>query len=152
MSQIQFFPIFRSKSFSRLCVQPRYSCRLALVVSGGTVGTQKPPANLVYPRMAIEAIVGALIQTDTPTVAATVATNGVSPGLPAGLNLNGSTGAILPQRWRRKPAIRSQPRMRWIDDCSRSDCNKSCGADKFGLPPNDDKCLRWHGDSGRHAH
>jgi Putative Ig domain len=52
------------------------------------------PSNLVYPQTTIAATVGQAIATDTPTVSGTVASYSVNPALPAGLNLDASTGAI----------------------------------------------------------
>jgi len=52
------------------------------------------PANLVYPQTTISTTVGQAISADTPTVAGSVTTYSVSPGLPAGLSLSASTGAI----------------------------------------------------------
>ncbi len=53
-----------------------------------------PPSNLVYPRPTIAAIVGQAIMPDTPTVIGAGVHFTVSPPLPAGLVLDGATGAI----------------------------------------------------------
>lgn len=53
-----------------------------------------PPSNLAYPRASIAAAVGTAIQPDIPTVTGTVTSYSVAPTLPAGLNLDTSTGAI----------------------------------------------------------
>jgi hypothetical protein len=52
------------------------------------------PTNLVYPQLAIVAIVGQAITADIPSVTGTVASWSVSPALPAGFNLDPSSGAI----------------------------------------------------------
>jgi hypothetical protein len=52
------------------------------------------PSNLAYPLTTITAAGGQAISADTPTVTGTVTSYSVSPALPAGLNLNTSTGAI----------------------------------------------------------
>jgi hypothetical protein len=63
--------------------------------SGSTPSTNgTPPTNLVYPQTTISATVGQAIAADTPTVSGSVTTYSVSPGLPAGLSLSGSAGAI----------------------------------------------------------
>jgi hypothetical protein len=56
--------------------------------------TSSTPANLAYPQTTIVATIGQSIATDSPTVTGTVTGYTVSPGLPAGLNLSASTGAI----------------------------------------------------------
>jgi Putative Ig domain len=53
-----------------------------------------PPANLTYPQPAITATTGQPISTVTPSVMGAVTTYSVNPALPAGLNLNTTTGAI----------------------------------------------------------
>ena len=58
-----------------------------------SIDTQ-PPSNLVYPQMSISATLGTPIQTDTPTVSGNVTSYSSLTGLPAGLTLNTSTGAI----------------------------------------------------------
>ncbi len=69
-------------------------------VSGSTTTTVQitinpaAPTGLTYSQPTITATVGTAITTDTPTVTGTVSTYGVSPGLPAGLSLNTTTGAI----------------------------------------------------------
>jgi hypothetical protein len=52
------------------------------------------PSNLAYPQTSITAAVGQAIATDTPSVTGTVTNYSISPSLPAGLNISGSTGAI----------------------------------------------------------
>jgi hypothetical protein len=52
------------------------------------------PSNLAYPQTTIAATVGQAIASDTPTVTGTVSSYSVSPGLPAGLNLDPSTGIL----------------------------------------------------------
>ena len=54
----------------------------------------QPPSNLVYPQTAIAATVGVAITPDVPTVTGSVTSFSVSPALPAGLSLDGSTGTI----------------------------------------------------------
>jgi len=53
-----------------------------------------PPSNLTYPQMTIMATVGTAITPDTPTVTGTVTGYTVSPTLPAGLTIDGTTGTI----------------------------------------------------------
>ena len=53
-----------------------------------------PPSNLVYPQTTIEATVGVAIAPDVPTVTGSVTSFSVSPALPAGLSLDGTTGTI----------------------------------------------------------
>lgn len=53
-----------------------------------------PPSNLVYPQATIAATVGAPITPDVPTVTGSVTSYSISPVLPAGLNLDTSTGTI----------------------------------------------------------
>src|ERR1700730_6402018 len=63
--------------------------------SGSTPPTNgTPPTNLVYPQTTISTAVGQAISADTPTVSGSITTYTVSPGLPAGLSLSASTGAI----------------------------------------------------------
>lgn len=52
------------------------------------------PSNLVYPQTAISATVGKAITPDVPTVDGTVESYSIAPALPAGLTIDGSTGAI----------------------------------------------------------
>jgi len=52
------------------------------------------PTNLAYPQTTIAVIVGQAITTETPTVSGTVTLYTISPSLPAGLNLDSTTGAI----------------------------------------------------------
>jgi len=69
-------------------------------ITGSTMATVQitvniaPPTNLVYPQTTITTMVTQTIATDTPTVTGTVTSYSVSPALPAGLNLNTTTGAI----------------------------------------------------------
>jgi hypothetical protein len=53
-----------------------------------------PPTNLAYPQTSIAATIGQAISADTPTVTGTVTTYSINPALPAGLNINTTTGAI----------------------------------------------------------
>jgi hypothetical protein len=63
--------------------------------SGSTPpSNEAPPINLVYPQTTISTTVSQAISADTPTVAGLVTTYSVSPGLPFGLSLSASTGAI----------------------------------------------------------
>ena len=52
------------------------------------------PSNLTYPQTSIVATVGQAIVADTPSVTGTVTSYSVSPALPAGLNISGSTGTV----------------------------------------------------------
>ncbi|MDE1176897.1 MAG: Ig domain-containing protein [Edaphobacter sp.] len=52
------------------------------------------PTGLTYPQTIISAMVGVAIASDVPTVTGTVVAYTASPALPAGLNLNSTTGAI----------------------------------------------------------
>jgi hypothetical protein len=53
------------------------------------------PSALTYPQTTITATVSQQITTDTPTITGTTPTFAVAPALPAGLSINGSTGAIF---------------------------------------------------------
>lgn len=70
--------------------------RFALGCSGGLSGTTATPAptNLIYPQTTVSATVGQAITTVTPAVTGAVSSYSVTPALPAGINLNTTTGAI----------------------------------------------------------
>ncbi len=55
---------------------------------------QTSPSALSYGQPSIAAVVGEAIRTDTPTVTGTVTTYSVSPALPSGLALSGTTGIV----------------------------------------------------------
>ncbi|WP_263384891.1 Ig domain-containing protein [Granulicella arctica] len=74
------------------------ACLLLAIVGCGShpsnPSNPAPPTNLVYPQSTITAMVGQEIAADTPSVTGTVTSYTISPALPAGLNLNATTGAI----------------------------------------------------------
>ena len=65
--------------------------------AGGSNNTPPPvisPSNLSYALPSISALVNQAIAADVPSVTGTVTSYTVSPALPAGLSLNGTTGII----------------------------------------------------------
>lgn len=56
--------------------------------------TLTAPANLVYPQTTINATTGVAVQPDVPSVEGVVTSYSVSPALPAGLQLDSTTGQI----------------------------------------------------------
>jgi len=62
--------------------------------SNNTTPPVIPPSNLSYAQPSISAVVNQAIGADAPSVTGTVTSYTVSPALPAGLSLNGTTGII----------------------------------------------------------
>jgi len=86
---------------SRFLATPVLAVALGLALAGhgtaaqaATTAYPDPPTGLSYAQGTIAATVGQAVATDLPTVTGTVTTYTAAPALPAGLSLNGATGAI----------------------------------------------------------
>ena len=62
--------------------------------SNSATPPMSPPTNLSYAQPSISAVVGQAVTADAPAVTGTVTSYAVSPGLPAGLSVNKTTGMI----------------------------------------------------------
>ena len=80
--------------FASLLLGVMVACGSGIRTSPPATASSPGPSGLVYPHPSITAVVGQAITPDIPTISGTVASYGVSPALPGGLNLDTANGTI----------------------------------------------------------